>query len=353
MLQVLRDRLQALLPEARVRWLPEPSVNDGHRPDAVADVKLAGRHLRLVIELLGQPNLARLSDKCAEVNAYALRVKGGVPVLVAPYLNEEMRRRCVEERVRYFDLSGNVWLQEGPVIIKMEGAKNRFPHQAKERSPFADRASLVFRHLIGRKEPEGIRKIAGSVGLDPGYVSRVVHAAVKQGYCALNEKGKVRLRNVEEMLADWSAFYNWRRNDFQWFSWLSGDMKNLSVQLKRHMRRWPKEKYGLSLHAGNNLVEPLVSYNVWHLYAADDSIVSRVSGILGVMDSPPDAGNIVIMKPYYERSVFHGVRSIDGIQVVSDLQLYLDLRRFPVRGEEAAERILAGRLRPLWESARA
>ena len=36
-------------------------------------------------------------------------------------------------------------------------------------------------------------------------------------------------------------------------------------------------------------------------------------------------------------SVFYGTSKIDDIQIVSDIQLYLDLQGFRGRGEEAAE----------------
>jgi len=35
------------------------------------------------------------------------------------------------------------------------------------------------------------------------------------------------------------------------------------------------------------------------------------------------------------------MRDIDGLNVVSNVQLYVDLMNYPARGEEAAERIMS------------
>jgi hypothetical protein len=50
------------------------------------------------------------------------------------------------------------------------------------------------------------------------------------------------------------------------------------------------------------------------------------------------------MMPYYKHSVFYDSREIEGLWVVSDIQLYLDLYRHPVRGREQAEHLYARRM---------
>jgi hypothetical protein len=107
--------------------------------------------------------------------------------------------------------------------------------------------------------------------------------------------------------------------------------------------------YALTLHAGNNLIQPFTSYSVVHLYAANGSnIADQLAAQLKLESAPEAACNLLITKPYYRDSAFFGSRVIEGLSVVSDLQLYLDLKRFPIRGVEASEYILERRLKPLW-----
>lgn len=57
--------------------------------------------------------------------------------------------------------------------------------------------------------------------------------------------------------------------------------------------------------------------------------------------------NVVFLEPYDE-GVFYGCQKINGENIVSDIQLYLDLRSYKERGEEAADFILNERLRKQW-----
>lgn len=57
--------------------------------------------------------------------------------------------------------------------------------------------------------------------------------------------------------------------------------------------------------------------------------------------------NVTLLEPYDE-GVLYGMQEIDGTNVVSDIQLYLDLKSYKGRGEEAAEFLYEQQLRKLW-----
>jgi hypothetical protein len=178
----------------------------------------------------------------------------------------------------------------------------------------------------------------------------VIQAAERLGYASQDAKGRGRLRNQGEMLADWSAFYSWRRNESRSYFWLGRGNADPADALRRELKG--VDGYALSLHAGNNRIELYASYNPWHLYVIDERLERRLRESLKLEPVPEGSGNVVLMSPYYRHSALFGARVVNGLRVVSDLQLYLDLRRFPIRGIEAAERIFERRLRPLWEKAR-
>ena len=61
-----------------------------------------------------------------------------------------------------------------------------------------------------------------------------------------------------------------------------------------------------------------------------------------------DSGaNLVLVVPE-DPFVLYQSRRINGIDVASPLQLYLDLRKQPGRGEEAAQEILKREIMPTW-----
>jgi hypothetical protein len=56
-------------------------------------------------------------------------------------------------------------------------------------------------------------------------------------------------------------------------------------------------------------------------------------------------GKLVLMCPYYRKSVWDNVQSIRQVPIVDIVQLLLDLWRYPVRGREQAEHLLEIRRR--------
>jgi len=63
------------------------------------------------------------------------------------------------------------------------------------------------------------------------------------------------------------------------------------------------------------------------------------------LDEVEQGANVIILDPYYKTSVFYGLQEVDGLWVVSDIQLYLDLYHYPVRGLEEAEYLYEKRLK--------
>jgi hypothetical protein len=57
--------------------------------------------------------------------------------------------------------------------------------------------------------------------------------------------------------------------------------------------------------------------------------------------------NVMLLDPYDE-GIFYGTQVIEDIRVVSPLQIYLDLKGYKGRGEEAAEAILRDVIKPKW-----
>lgn len=95
---------------------------------------------------------------------------------------------------------------------------------------------------------------------------------------------------------------------------------------------------------------PFLRYNLVFLYVQDktDDIVKALD-----LKEVPSGANVVLLEPYDE-GVFYGVQEFQrkgqfqNFKVVSDVQLYLDLKSYKERGEEAAEFILTQRLRKQW-----
>jgi hypothetical protein len=248
--------------------------------------------------------------------------------------------------VPFFDLAGNAWIVSDAVHVDRRGFPNPFSERRRARGPFSDKASLVLRALIASGPGRGVRSIAEQADLSPGYVSKVVQELEERGYVGRREEG-LALRNGRELLQDWVRAY--RKH------WVERRGYFLSVPRAQAVMDAIREAsisddYVLALQAGASLVAPYADFDVVDVYVHSIDAAVALAGQLEAREVERGA-NLRISVPYYRISAFFDRQKAAGLPVVSDLQLYLDLYDYPLRGREQAEQILERRLGPKLEAA--
>jgi hypothetical protein len=234
---------------------------------------------------------------------------------------------------------------EGLILDRSDLRAAREPSRPPRRvDPFSDRNSLVVRTLL--EEPDrrwGVREIANAASVSAGTASQVVRALAAMGTVDFRRRG----RNAELWVTDpmplirrWAGTYSWERNQVAAFAPPMGDPLRF---LKRKHPILHSYRWALTLQAGASLISPHAAWERVHLYVN----VPEASELfeIAAREGWPYAedGRLVLMKPYYRHSVWQGTQTVDGLPVVSDVQLVLDLWNYPLRGLEQAEHILATR----------
>jgi hypothetical protein len=107
-------------------------------------------------------------------------------------------------------------------------------------------------------------------------------------------------------------------------------------------------EYALTCQAGASLVSPHARFDRVHIYVPDQSSIGIFVAALSLVEAPQGA-NLVLLDPYYRSSFRWGSQQIRNLRVASDLQLYLDLFSYPLRGIEQADFLYEKRLRALIE----
>ena len=104
------------------------------------------------------------------------------------------------------------------------------------------------------------------------------------------------------------------------------------------MRELGSVEYALTGLAGANLVTPYVRPTNIHFYI---KVRDEAVNIANQLDLRPTekGGNVSMVLPY-DDGVFYGLTKVGEINVVSKVQLYVDLFNYPARGEEAASALL-------------
>lgn len=239
-------------------------------------------------------------------------------------------------------LNGAVRLQSPGVLIDRNDVK--LPTRAvrpSQRSAFSDRASLIPRWLF--KEPSDsewtITRLADCAGVSLSVTSYAVKDLERRHLLDVQARGRerlIRLVDHRQLLVQWAREYDWRDNPS-----LAVHAPVGSVQrFLRRMASLELPRCALTLQGAASLLTPHAPVEKLHLYVDLKSRAS-LSSLARRLDWNPDPdGEFQFLLPYYKTSVWRGLRERDGVPLVSDLQLMLDLWNHPIRGREQAELLL-------------
>ena len=321
----------------------EKHVAKGWNPDFFLFIDYGGKSFVLVGEVAVNLSFPLLRDRISQLKAYVGGKEAWFPLLVSPFLSPRKRKECRQAGVLYIDLSGNVYIECDGLYVERDGFENRFQEKRQGRNPFSDKASLIPRAMIkDRSKWWGVRELASSVSLDPGFVSRMIREMENQGYLKRKEK-KVRLQDPKSLLDDWVGEYDLRKNEERKYFCLAKGPSEILENLRRI--RIPRDaKYSIGLQAGANLIAPHSVYNEVHIYLKDHVHLDHFVKAMDLEEAEQGA-NLIFLNPYYKHSVFYDCQEVGDLWVVSELQLYLDLFHYPLRGREQAEHLYEKRLK--------
>jgi len=330
-----------------IRFEASRSEEKAWRPDFMARVSYKKLQFKLIGEIISHQSSSMFNAKLSLLKSHASKAEGLVPLVVAKYLSPDRRKQCQGEGVCFLDLSGNVFLEFDGLYVERIGFPNRFPEKRRGRGPFSDKASLILRAALSDiKKVWGVRELAQSIGLDPGFVSRMAQELEKRNYASRIDS-KLKLREPKSLLEDWVREYDYKRNqEVRYFCLAKGPEEIIE---KLVAARIPDDlPYALGLHAGANLIDPYAVYGEVHIYTQNKGVINRFVEKMKLREAGEGA-NLIFLLPYYKHSVFYGKQRIRNVWVVSDLQLYLDLHNYPIRGLEQAEHLYEKRLKHIIE----
>lgn len=141
----------------------------------------------------------------------------------------------------------------------------------------------------------------------------------------------MRLVKPDDLLDAWADVYRYQDHAIVGYYCPLKDQKRILDNLKG----LSGSDYALTLGAGVSLVAPFVRSNDVYVYMRNDD-----APIIQVLELTPVefGGNVYLIQPV-DPGVFIGTQRLNGMTVVSNLQLYLDLYQFPMRGREQANHL--------------
>ena len=210
-------------------------------------------------------------------------------------------------------------------------------YMSELRSLYTGKAIEVLRVLLVDYPKElNLREICAKSGVSIRWASVVANALVHEGL-ALRESAKSKLKIMEplDLLKRWAAVNNFAANT-QFMDYYSAEEDITKFFSKFKGKNIPE--YAFTVLAGGLLVAPYVRPTNVHLYVKSEKDAKKWASMLDLL-SVEKNGNVKFAIPK-TLGVFYGAKEIDGVKVVSDIQLYVDLLNYPARGEEAAQAVL-------------
>lgn len=319
----------------------------GRRRDAGADLVLnlrsrAGSSSQIVVEVKtsGQPRLAR------EAVNQLLRLRGEFPdaygVFVAPYVSPESAEICRKDGIGYLDLAGNCRLSFDQVFISREGFRNRFTQRRDLRSLYAPKATRVLRVLLMSKSQWWrTQGLADEAGVSLGQVANVKKNLRDREWVVERKEG-FRLSSPQALLREWADNYTYRKNIVRDF-YAMGETDQVEAAIARACRDLGIQYAFTGFSAARRVAPAVLGQRAMAYVGTISEALLKRAGLKEVSSG----ANVSLLVPYDE-GVYYMASEVDSMRTVCPVQLYLDLKGYKGRGDEAAEAVWQQEISKLW-----
>ncbi len=209
---------------------------------------------------------------------------------------------------------------------------------------FEPKATRVLRALlIDPQHNWTIRGLAEEVEISPGYAHAVISTLIDLGFVARTEQYKIKMVNPTVLLKRWAAYHQYdKMNTFLEYYTFEREIDRFIQQLSNISN----PNYALTALVGAFLIAPHVRPVDIHMYVKKKEDATTLAKTLNLQPIPK-GGNVKFVVPYDE-GVFYGQQIaniwisdqvVGTVNVVSNVQLFVDLYNYPARGFEAAEQL--------------
>lgn len=241
---------------------------------------------------------------------------------------------------------GNCRLAAPGLFVNVSGRPNRPASTKATVDPFSRKSSRVVRLLLTHpKQGWQVQQLAQQADVSLGLASKVKNALLEEAYLEERER-LLYLRDPAKLLQGWAARYRPHVKRLQLFAIARPS------ETETRLAQWCQANgiaYALTQLSAAWRYSPFVRYDKSVVYI-DKKVESgtNLKSFLGHIDAREvDTGANGTLWITDDPAVFSDSREVDGVKVVSSLQLYLDLKVLAGRGEDAAQEILEKELHTL------
>ena len=252
-------------------------------------------------------------------------------LVVADWLSERTRELLRARGSSFLDATGNaeIRLAKPGLFIRTDGAdRNPSPKPSSGPGLRGPKAWALLRTLAEVPAPFGVRELAAGVGVDAGYVSRVLRALEDQALVTRTFRGPVTEVEWEGVLRRAASTYSlFDANEISTWVTTSGPERLLDDLTGRRIGNW-----ALTGSFAAARLAPVATPELAVLYTDDPERLARAGRLL-----PATRGANVMLAAPYDPIAFDRTVESGGIPYASTAQVALDSltgnARMPAEGE--------------------
>ena len=261
------------------------------------------------------------------------KLKAGSDLLfAASAFTQSFLDSCTEKHIHFYSQNGACRISlPGFItyIVKIQtGSKSQSRNSGG--SPFVGKGAMLPRLFF--EQPRRVwtqGELADAAGMTKAYASIILHRMMDNEYVRQEDNG-YQLVKPEKMLDDWVAVYRFNRYVRRQMFAASFETQRQGVDLVAKSLKDENVRFAFMGASGAYLRAPYMETRMVMAYT--ERIPDNLPGLFPVESD----GNVILYIPQ-NAGFLYGGNEVDGLPVVSDVQLYLDLKRMPGRNQDQAD----------------
>lgn len=336
---VLSGKLE--LPPLRFTPTAESIETADMRPDVLIQTNWQGRTYAFVGEVKRYGSDKSVSEAAEQARKYAEELQVN-PLVIVPWLSNEQLLSLEQRNISGVDLCGNgIVVVPGEVLVFRTGQPNKFPTSRLIRRVYEGTSSLVARVFLLRPQYNSVSEILDEITARGGSITLpTVSKALKQlEEDVVIEKSPKRIRTLQaDKLLD-RLKSNYELPKPRGFVRCKLTTKNNASigEILFEAAKQAGERIVLSGESSANFYATMAKEPIDTFYCTETTSLQleELNAEIDVFSRFPN----VELKKSDAEIVYFDMRNLNGYNVASPIQAYLELANSDKRGQEIAEQI--------------
>jgi hypothetical protein len=321
--------------------------------DLLIEAQAQGQSFVLLVEIktYGYPrdvrDAAGMLEKVRDHLAHTIAPRIVVPMFVAPAISETSRKLLREQGIAYWDTSGSLSLDLPWAHYLIEKPSPKQPERVLRDVYRGSSAQVLHALLLDHTRAWHLSELARRAEVAVSTAHQVCAYLERQLWMDREGKGPKSVRVLREpgvLLDAWAASYSLGRYEHvRYHRWAQSQADLLDIVLPAFTAN--DVEYALTLETGGSLIAPYATPGDRAWIIVPSAVRGRLEDVAAQAGlRRVDEGDRVTFLVARERAPLLFCRQIEGVWVASDVQIYLDLHSWPMRGQEQARHLRAERL---------